>query len=172
MIHVATLFQHSKQKIQIAALIADKAPVTVSTDDSDFENVFSKKSAVVLPKHTKINTYAINLEKDKQPLYGLIYTLGLVKLEILNIYVKTNLANSFIRLSKSPTGTPILLDKKVDKSLWLCVDYWRLNNITIKNGYLLLLVDKSLNCLDHAKQFTQLDLTSVYHRIRMKEDNK
>ena len=160
------------REVQIAALITDKAFVTISAEYLDFEDVFSKKSTVVLSEYTEINTYTINLEEDKQPLYGPIYSLGPVQLKTLKIYIETNLASSFIRLSKSLTGAPILFDKKLDGSLWLCVDYQGLNNITIKNRYPLPLFDESLNRLGHAKQFTQLDLTSTYHQMRIKEGDK
>ena len=51
---------------------------------------------VELSKHIKMNNYVIKLEKDKQPLFGLIYSLELVELKTLKIYIKINLANSFI----------------------------------------------------------------------------
>ena len=62
----------------------------------DFADVFSKKSGKVLPKRTRINKNAIELEDGKQTPYGPIYNLGPVELETLKIYIKTNLAKSFI----------------------------------------------------------------------------
>lgn len=114
-VYVATLFQHLEQRVQIAALIADKAPVIVWAKYSEFKNVFFKKSAALLPKHPKINIYVINLKEGKQPPYEPIYSLGLVELETLKIYIKTNLANSFICSLKSPPSTLILFDKKANK---------------------------------------------------------
>ena len=73
--------------------------------------MFSKESATVLPEYTEINMHAVDLEEGKQPPYGPIYSLGLVKLETLNTYIEINLANGFICPSKSPTDTPILFDK-------------------------------------------------------------
>ena len=134
-------------------MIADKAPVAIPAEYLDFEDVFSKKSATVLPEHTEINTYVIDLEEGKQPPYGPIYSLRPVELETLKTYIETNLANGFICLSKSPASAPILFDKKSNGSLRLCVDYWGLNNITIKNRYPLLLVGESLDRLGRAKRF-------------------
>ena len=98
-----------------------------------------------LLKHTKMNDYTIKLKEVKQALSGLIYSLKPVELEILKIYIKTNLANSFIQPSKSSARALILFDKKVDKSFCFCIVYWDLNNITIKNQYLLSLIDELLN---------------------------
>ena len=49
-----------------------------------------------------MNEHAIKLEKDKQLLFGPIYSLGPVELETLKTYIKTNLANGFIQPFKSP----------------------------------------------------------------------
>ena len=139
---------------------------------SDFTNVFSKEKALVLPKYTDINEYAIKLKDGKQPLYGPIYSLEPVELEILKTYIKTHLKIGFIRPFKSHPGAFILIDKKSDSSHWLCVDYWGLNNLTMKNQYLQPLIGESLDRLSQAKRFTQLDLTSVYYRMRIKEGDE
>ena len=77
-----------------------------------------------------------------------------MELETLKTYIETNLANSFICPSKSPTSATILFDKKSDKSLQLCVNYRRFNNINIKNQYPLLLVGEYFNYLGYAKWST------------------
>ena len=82
---------------------------------------------------------------------------------MMKTYIETNLANGFIRSSKSPAGAPILFDQKSDESFRLCVDYWKLNNITINNQYPLSLIGELLDWLSQAKQFIQLDLMNAYH---------
>ncbi|GKG12305.1 hypothetical protein Tco_0346542 [Tanacetum coccineum] len=47
----------------------------------------------------------------------------------------------FIRLSTSPWGAPILFVKKKDGSFRMCIDYWELNKLTIKNHYPLPRID-------------------------------
>lgn len=93
------------------------------------------------------------MEESKQPLYGPIYSLGLVELDTLKTYIKTNLTNDFMRFLKCSAGTLILFDKKPNRSFWRYVNYQGLNNITIKNHYSLFLVVESLNWLNCAKQF-------------------
>ena len=66
---------------------------------------------------------------------------------MLKTYIKNNLANDFIRSLKFFVRVPIFFDKKPDGSLRLCIDYQGLNNLTIKNWYLLSLVNKLLNQL-------------------------
>ena len=162
----------SKKQAQIGALLFDKGPTEVLAEYFDYNNIFSAENAVELSKNTGMNKHAIKLEESKQPPFSLIYNLGLVELEILKTYIKMNLANGFIWPSKSPTEAPIFFDRKPDKSLHLCMDYWGLNNITIKNQYLLLLISKLLDWLGQAKRFTQLNLTNAYYCMRIREDDE
>ncbi len=98
-----------------------------------------------------MNEHAIELIKWKQPPYGPIYALSSVELETLKVYIETHLKTRFIRPSKSPARAPIFFDKKPDSSLYLCVDYQGLNNLTIKNRYSLPLIGEALDCLSPAK---------------------
>ena len=125
-----------------------------------------------LPENIGINEHTIKLKEGKQPPFESIYNLGPVKLETLKTYIKTNLANNFIRPFKSPAGALILFNRKPDRSLRLCVDYWGLNNITIKNQYPLPLIGELLDRLSRARRFTQLDLTNTYHWMRIRKGDK
>ena len=80
-----------------------------------------------------MNEYAFELEKSKQPLFKPIYSLELVELKTLKIYIKINLANGFIQSFMSLARVFTLFDKKSDRSFCICVDYLSFNNLTIKN---------------------------------------
>ena len=140
---------HSAKEAQLALLLTKK--VTVPIEYLDFAYVFLEKSANVLPERTGANEHAIELEKGKQPPYEPIYSLGPVELKTFKTHIETNLANGFIRVSKSSAGAPILFVRKPNGSFCLCVDYQGLNNLTIKNWYPLLLIGKSLDRLGRAK---------------------
>ena len=124
---------HFERQAQVGALLFDKAPTKVPAEYSNYSDVFSAENAAELPENTGMNEHAIELEEGKQPPFGPIYSLGPVELETLKTYIETNLANGFIWHSKSPAGALILFDRKPDRSLHFCVDYWGLNNIIIKN---------------------------------------
>ena len=95
-----------------------------------------------------------------------------MELETLKTYIETNLANDLIRSFKLPASAPILFDRKLDGSFWLCINYQGLNNPTIKNRYLLLLIGELLDRLRRVKRFTQLDFISAYHQMRICKRNK
>lgn len=81
-------------KAQIVLLVAKN--VIIPAKYLDYLNILSKKSAIELPNHFKINKYLIDVESDKQPFYGSIYSLKLIELKILKTYIKINLVNGFI----------------------------------------------------------------------------
>jgi hypothetical protein len=51
------------------------------------------------------------------------------------------LKKGYIRPSVSPWGAPILFVKKKDGTLRLCIDFRKMNKVTIKNKYPLTMID-------------------------------
>ena len=132
-------------KAQVGALLFNKALTKVPAEYSNYSDIFSAEHTAELPENIGMNEHIIELKEGKQLPFRSIYSLGPVELETLKTYIKINLANGFIRLSKSLAGAPILFNKKPNGSFHLCVNYWGLNNLTIKNRYPLPLIDESLD---------------------------
>ena len=118
---------------QVFGLIVEKAFTKVSAEYLDFVNIFSLYLGSKLTRYIGINNHAIELVDNQQPFYEPIYNLKLVELKTLKAYIETNLVNGFIRPPKSLANILILFDRKSDNSLQLFVNYWGLNNLTIKN---------------------------------------
>ena len=82
--------------IKVRTLLFDKSLMMVLAEYSNYDNVFSIKNIVKLPENTGINKLIIKLEEKKLPSFSLIYSLKSIKLKILKIFIKINLANIFI----------------------------------------------------------------------------
>jgi hypothetical protein len=63
----------------------------------------------------------------------------------------------------------VLFVKKKDGSMRMCIDYWELNKVTIKNRYPLPRIDDLLDQLQGARVFSKVDLRLGYHQVRVKE---
>lgn len=127
--------------------------IIIFTKYLNHTNVFFPNSIVKLFKHTNINKNLINLIDDKQLPYSLIYSLRLIKYEILKTCITNNLANGFIKSFKLFANIPILFFYKKNVSFWLYINYWDLNNLTTKNWHLLPFIDKFFKYLGYAKYF-------------------
>ena len=163
---------HPFWRPQISGLIAEEASTKIPDKYANFADIFFLDLASKLPEHTGINNHTIKPVDNQQPPYELINSLGPAELESLKANIETNLANGFIRLSMSPTGTPILFNQKSDSFFQLCVNYRGLNKLTIKNWYPLLLIRESLDRLERARWFIQLDLTSIHHLMIIREGDE
>ena len=94
-------------------------------------------------------------------------------LEILELKMQLQelLENKYIRPSVSLWGAPVLFVKKKDGTLRLCIDYKKLNKVTVKNKYPLHRIDDLFDQMRGAKLFSKIDLRSGYHQVRIKDED-
>jgi hypothetical protein len=75
----------------------------------------------------------------------------------------------YIKEDMSPCVVLVLIVPKEDMTWRMCVNYYTIKNITIKNIYLILRLDDMLNEFHGSCVFSKIDLKSEYHQIRMKQ---
>ena len=73
---------------------------------------------------------------------------------------------------KSGNASLIMFVKKVDGKLSLGADYGGINQVSKKDRHPLPLISEALDRLGGAKYFTQLDIKSAYHNIRIREGDE
>ena len=69
-------------------------------------------------------------------------------------------------------ASPFFFVKKKDGKLRPVQDYWKLNEMMIKNRYPLPLISELINKLTHAKIFSKMDIQWGYNNIRIKEGDE
>jgi hypothetical protein len=112
--------------------------------------------------------FTIELQPDTAPISRRPYKMTPKELAKLKVQLKELLDKGYIHPSSSPWGCPALFVKKKDQSLRLCVDYRRLNVITIKNKYPLPRIDILSDQLAGDKVFSKVNLHSGYHQIKIR----
>lgn len=90
----------------------------------------------------------------------------------VKIHIQELLSSGIVRPSSSPYASPIVVVKKKDGSIRLCVDYRLLNAKTRKDAYPLPRIEESLDALGGAKWFSTLDLASGYNQVPVAERDK
>ncbi|GKE80072.1 hypothetical protein Tco_1550072, partial [Tanacetum coccineum] len=75
----------------------------------------------------------------------------------------------FIRPSTLPWGAHVLFVKKKDGSFRICIDYWELNKLPVKNRYLLPRIDDLIDQLQGLSVYSKIDLRSGYHQLRVRD---
>ena len=87
-------------------------------------------------------------------------------------HIRQLLDSQVIRESSSPYASPIVLVKKKDGSLRMCVDYRQLNSKTRKDAFPLPCIEETLDSLFSARWFSTLDLASGYNQVPVAEKDK
>lgn len=110
--------------------------------------------------------------KDETPITYRPYRVARVEQEKINEIVKELLKCDIIQESVSEYSSPVVLVRKKNGEQRMCIDYRRLNSMTIQDRYPLPRIDDQIDRLKDGKYFTSLDLKSGYYQILMSESSK
>ena len=104
---------------------------------------------------------------DSKPINSAPYRPSPKTREIIDQEINQMLEKGIIRPSHSPWSSPVVVADKKDGSPRFCVDYRKLNQITVKDVYPIPRIDDTLHALGQNAYFTSLDLASGYWQIRV-----
>lgn len=98
--------------------------------------------------------------------------LPIGKRETEKAEVEKLLDRGLIEPSISAWSSPTVLVNKKDGSTRLCIDYRKLNDVTVKDAYPLPRVDECLDALSGSKWFSCMDLNSGFYQIGMAPEDR
>jgi hypothetical protein len=134
---------------------------------NEFPDVFPEELSGMPPDRDI--EFVIELKPDTAPIYKSPYRMATPELVELKEHVKELLEKGFTHPSSSPWGAPVIFVPKMDGTQRLCVDYHALNKVTIKNKYPPPRIDDLFDQLRGACVFSQIDLRSGYHQLKIRE---
>ncbi len=146
--------------------------IEISKEYQKYKILFEKESdQETLLKHQSWD-HEIKLIDDKKLTKQFIYSLLTEKLDALWQYLKENMWKKFIRESQSSAEYSILFVVKLNENLRLCVNYRALNNIMIKNSYLLSLISELQDRLQKTQWFMKFNILEAFNWIWIKEKDE
>ncbi|XP_027150132.1 uncharacterized protein LOC113750340 [Coffea eugenioides] len=140
-------------------------PRAVENILSEYADVF--KTPDSLPPKRSID-HEITLKPGSQPVKLKPYRYPHSQKGEIEKQVTEMLEHGIVIHSTSPFASPVLLVKKKEGTWRFCVDYRKLNEMTIKDKYPIPNVEELLDELAGAVFKSKLDLTAGYHQIRVK----
>ena len=100
------------------------------------------------------------------------YNMFSAELKTLDNYLNDILVKKWIHKFQSLADALIFFVFWKNKELCLCIDYYELNVIIIKNHYSLSLASKLLDWLSSLTVFLKIDLWNIYYQIHIYKDNE
>ena len=153
---------------------AIKTPTDLKTvvpeEYHEFLDVFLKKASDTLSEHSKYDHRIQFLKNYKNHGNSSLQAMSEPKLQFVKKFVKEHLKKQFIEASSAPCLSPIMLAVKPGRGVQFCVDYKKLNKLTVKNAYLIPLIEETLVQLKNAKIFTKIDIRQAFHKLQMAAD--
>jgi hypothetical protein len=134
---------------------------------NDFSDVFPEELPSMPPDRDI--EFVIELKPGTAPIYKTPFGMTTLELAELKEHIKELLEKGFIHPSSSPWGAPVIFVPKKDGTERLCVDYRALNEVTVKNKYLLHRIYDLFVQLHGACVFSKVDLQSRYHQLKVRE---
>jgi len=136
-----------------------------------WRKVFGKVESKRMPMR-KVWDHAIDLKETFKPQKRRIYLLSKNEREKVQNFAEDQLRKGYIRPSKSPQTSPVFFVGKKDGSKRMVMDYHNLNDQTVKNNYLLLLITDLIDNMGSKKVFTKMDLRWGFNNVRIKEGDE
>nr|GFA64425.1 putative reverse transcriptase domain-containing protein [Tanacetum cinerariifolium] len=158
-----------KDPKSLSCIKADEVRLDDIRTVRDFPEVFPD-DLTGLPPVREIE-FHIDLIPGALPVVKSSCRLAPFEMQELSNQLKELQEKGFIRPSYSPWGAPVLFVKKKDGALRMCIDYRELNKLTIKNHYPLPRIDDLFDQLQGACCFSNIDLRSGYHQLRVREED-
>lgn len=110
--------------------------------------------------------------KDPSPFRERVRRLAPAEIDDVRKHLQELLAAGIIKESRSPYASPIVIARKKNGKIRMCIDYRTLNLKTIPDQYTLPRIDDALASLTGSRWFSVLDLRSGYYQIAMSEEDK
>ncbi len=172
-----TLVLHNSVQIVSAASLPSSTHLSedqqVRLQDlvGEFQDFFTNNIAKLASSDPPLQVRHFIDTKDSQPVRQRPYNLSHYEMEFLKEEVGKLLSNGLIRPSKSAWLSPVVLVKKKDNSLRLCIEFRALNKVTVLDAYPLPRIESHFSKMAGCRYFTSLDILSAFWQVPMEDSD-
>jgi len=153
----------SVQPVKESVVVPANIPPEIQQLIQDFAVVFEKPQGLPPPRSF---AHQIPLLPGAKPVFIRPFRYAVAIKDEIEKQVSEMLESGIIQHSTSPFSSPVLpVKKKKYNTCRFCVDYKHSNALTVKNVYLVPVIDKFQDELAKASWFTTLNLTAGYHQV-------
>ena len=137
----------------------------------EYHNIFSLEKHDM--GHTKVTKHKIVLkDPDTPPFKERFCRIPPPQVDEVREHLKLMLDAGVVRPSNSPWCNAVVLVRKKDRSLHFCIDFRRLNALTVKDSHPLPHICKTLESLAGAAHYLTFDLNSGFWQVPMDEESR
>ena len=192
--HVADRVQNPKHGVEISRISVNEAEVNLNSnkarqtkatscpiDLSDVSCTPKEKEELsqLLLKHTDVfvqegdelgytETYKHRIPTTNDiPLSQPFRRIAPTQYQEVKDHIQKLLEDDIIQESHSPYASPVVILRKKDGVMRVCVDYHKLNEKTIRDAFPLPRIEESLGAVGNAEWFSTLDLASGFNQVAM-----
>ena len=123
--------------------------------------------------HTKVTKHKIVLKDlDTPPFKEHFHRIPPPQVDEVREHLKLMLDAGVVQPSNSPWCNAVVLVRKKDGSLHFCIDFRRLNALTVKDSHPLPHICETLESLAGAAHYSTFDLNSGFWQVPMDEESK
>ena len=150
----------SEKQMQELAAVLTKNHAAFAKDSKDYGRVTDKFSC----KHSIVTG-------DAKPVHQRPYRHSKFEEDFLRALVDELHQAGLIRPSSSPWISPVVLVKKKDGGLRMCIDFRRLNAATKRDPYQLPRIDSIIDKMQGSAYFSSIDVLSAFWNVPMAEED-
>ena len=123
------------------------------------------------PGQTELLTHSIRTD-GARPIHQHPYRIPAAWQKEVREEIQNMLDLGVIEPSDSPWASPIVTVRKKDGTLRLCIDYRKLNAVTLNDTYQMPRVEEIIENLGDAHYISTLDLTKGYYQVSVEEQDR
>ena len=156
-------------EIMEISVVSEEEKDTIPEEYHDLLEVFDIEKARSLPPSRGEFDFKIDLKRNAEwPKPAKPYHLTPAQMEEARTQISKLESSGMISKSKSPFAAPLFFVSKKDRGQRMCIDYRKLNEVTIRDAYPLPNMESLLESARGASVFSMFDLRSAYNMIRIR----